>query len=114
MFFWKTSASFLPTTHDQTISAQNKHAAKSPICWAIPSPTSIHLFYIETTSGIYLLPVELLLGIFAPLSKQDLAALQLTSKSLGDVASHLYLDSITICAAAPDMWTYTPLSGIQD
>lgn len=48
------------------------------------------------TSGIYLLPVELLLVIFAPLSKQDLAALRLTSKFLGDVASQLYLGSITI------------------
>ena len=48
------------------------------------------------TGGIYLLPVELLLAIFTPLSKQDLAALRLASKFIGDVASQLYLDSITI------------------
>lgn len=47
-------------------------------------------------SGIYLLPVEVLLAIFAPLRKQDLAAIRLTSKYLNDVASQIYLDSITI------------------
>lgn len=47
-------------------------------------------------SGIYLLPVELLLMIFAPLRKRDLAALRLTSKHFEDVASQIYLDSVTI------------------
>ena len=47
-------------------------------------------------SGIYRLPAELLLAIFAPLTKQDLAALRLTSKHLEDIASQIYLDSVTI------------------
>lgn len=47
-------------------------------------------------NSLYLLPVEVLLAIFASLSKQDLAALRLTSKHLDEVASQNYLSSITI------------------
>lgn len=47
-------------------------------------------------TGISHLPVELLLKIFALLRKQHLAAVRLTSKHLNDVASQIYLDSITI------------------
>lgn len=47
-------------------------------------------------AGIHLVPVELLLMIFAPLRKRDLAAVRLTSKHFSDVASEIYLDSITI------------------
>ncbi|MCJ1266177.1 hypothetical protein MMC22_006059 [Lobaria immixta] len=47
-------------------------------------------------SNMDLLPEEVLLEIFASLNKQDLAAVRLTSKHLDEVASQIYLDSITI------------------
>lgn len=62
----------------------------------LKSPTFKYLVLLEMTSGVYLLPVELLLMIFARLRKQDLAALRLTSKHIDDVVSQIYLESDTI------------------
>ena len=41
---------------------------------------------IAAANCTYILPVQVLLAIFAPLNKQDLAAVRLTSKHLDDVA----------------------------